>query len=226
MIRKSIILVFLLLSPFATSKDIKLSEVEANYVFYYKNIEAGIMQLKLKKNENQILLSTVYDGNFLAAIANKGFREEIAEIIVDNDKLTPKKYIYKDNKDFYRVLINKNIAIINDNNIDTKIISENDIYDPLTMILLLMEDYPNINDTYNVLSKKNLKSYQYDYKDNQEIIIKGKKYNGYSAQYKSGKKTNFFFFSNEHKNLMVFSSIFKNGEEKIRIEISEIKILR
>ena len=81
MIRKSIILVFLLLSPFATSKDIKLSEVEANYVFYYKNIEAGIMQLKLKKNENQILLSTVYDGNFLAAIANKGFREEIAEII-------------------------------------------------------------------------------------------------------------------------------------------------
>ena len=64
----------MLRSPFATSKDIKLSEVEANYVFYYKNIEAGIMQLKLKKNENQILLSKVYDGNFLAAIANKDFR--------------------------------------------------------------------------------------------------------------------------------------------------------
>lgn len=226
MIRKSVILLFLLLSPIASSKDIKLSEVEANYVLYYKNIEAGVMKLKLKKNENQILLSTVYDGNLLAAIANKGFREEISEIIVDNNKLIPKKYIYKDNKDFYKVFINKNSAIINQNNIDTKITSKNDIYDPLTMILLLMEDYPNINENYNVLTKKNLKSYHYEYKDNQEIIIKEKKYNGYSAQYESGEKVNFLFFSLEHKNLMVYSSIFKNGEEKIRIEISEIKILR
>ena len=57
------------------------------------------------------------------------------------------------------------------------------------------------------------------------IVIGDKKYSGYSAEYRSGNKTNYFFFSKEHKNLMVYTSIKKKGKEKIRIELSEIKFI-
>ena len=60
------------------------------------------------------------------------------------------------------------------------------------------------------------------YKDNNGDEL-DKKYIGYSAEYRSGNKTNYFFFSKEHKNLMVYTSIKKKGKEKIRIELSEIK---
>ena len=32
-------------------------------------------------------------------------------------------------------------------------------------------------------------------------------------KYTSGKKTNYYFFSKEHKNLMVYTSILKNNKE-------------
>ena len=58
-----------------------------------------------------------------------------------------------------------------------------------------------------------------------ELSIHYKKYSGYSAEYRSGNKANYFFFSKEHKNLMVYTSIIKKGEEKIRIELSGIKFI-
>jgi hypothetical protein len=56
-------------------------------------------------------------------------------------------------------------------------------------------------------------------------MINDVKYNGYSAEYVTGNKINYFFFSKDHKNLMVYSSTKKNGKEKIRIELSKIKAL-
>ena len=99
------------------------------------------------------------------------------------------------------------------------------IFDPISMLIILMQDFPNVNESYKVLSKKSIKNYNYIYKKNSSKIINNKKYYGYSAEYLSGNKKNYFFFSEEYNNLMVFTSITKKGKEKIRIELLEIKTL-
>jgi len=91
------------------------------------------------------------------------------------------------------------------------------------MLAILMNDFPNLKETYKVLSNKNIKNYNYNYNYNSSKIINDKEYKGYSAEYVSGNKTNYFFFSKNHNNLMVFTSIKKKGKEKIRIELLQIK---
>lgn len=226
MIRKIIIIILVTFSINAYVLGDTPYDLEADYIFYYKNTTAGTMKLKIKNEDNKIKISTTYDGNFLAELANRGFREEISYVINENNYLYPKKYIYKDSIDSYEVNFDgNNVEIVGE---DSKIInfkSSDRIYDPISMLLILMYRFPDVENTYNVISKKKLKVYDYKYKNNNSIVIGDKKYSGYSAEYRSGNKTNYFFFSKEHKNLMVYTSIKKKGKEKIRIELSEIKFI-
>ena len=54
-------------------------------------------------------------------------------------------------------------------------------------------------------------------------MIGEKSYNVFSAEYNRGRKTNYYFFSKDHKNLPVSIMVKKDGKEKIRIDLSKIK---
>jgi len=219
---KTLLIIIVLICSFtANSENINIKHVEADYNIFYKNTSAGTMTLTINNINNKIIVRTAYDGNFLAELAGKGYREEISYISNINNNLKPEKYTYKDNKESYEIIFNNNNIEIS----NPKTIYEGEIYDPLFVLLTLMRDYPEVSDSYRVISKKNLKVYKYKYEDKKSIMIKDTKYSGYSAEYASGNKINYFFFSREHKNLMVYSSTKKNGKEKIRIELSKIKIL-
>ena len=226
MIKKIIIILLITLSFQSYASRAKVNNVEAKYIFYYKNMEAGTMILKINSIGNKIKISTIYDGNFLAELANRGFREETSTIQRKNNILRPFKYIYKDNKDSYEVFFkNKSVKILDSGQEDIIIGVNETIYDPISMLIILMQDFPNVNESYKVLSKKSIKNYHYIYKKNSSKIINDKKYYGYSAEYLSGNKKNYFFFSEKYNNLMVFTSITKKGKEKIRIELLEVKTL-
>ena len=86
-----------------------------------------------------------------------------------------------------------------------------------------MYSYPNFNQKYSVVSKKKLKEYNFSFKDNISYMIGEKSYNVFSAEYNRGRKTNYYFFSKDHKNLPVSIMVKKDGKEKIRIDLSKIK---
>lgn len=224
MIKKIIIILLIIFSinSYADSKTI--NNIEAKYIFYYKNMKAGTMVLKIKSEESKVKISTIYDGNFLAELANRGYREEVSYLTRKNNILVPAKYIYKDNKGSYVVVFKSNKIEISISDQEKKITYEVNeiIHDPISMLVILMQDFPNVKETYKVLSKKKIKSYNYNYKKNSLKKINDIEYEGYSAEYISGNKTNYFFFSKNHNNLMVFTSIKKKGKERIRIELLEI----
>jgi len=226
MIKKIIIILLIAFSVNAYAYGNPDFNIEADYIFYYKGMTAGIMKLKIDDKDNKIKISTTYDGNFLAELANRGFREEISYVVKKNNYLYPEKYIYKDSIESYEANFDGNsVEIISENIKSINFKASERIYDPISMLLILMSRYPDVKNKYNVISKKKLKVYDYKYKENTSIVIGDKKYSGYSAEYRSGNKTNYFFFSKEHKNLMVYTSIIKKGEEKIRIELSGIKFI-
>jgi len=226
MIKKIIIILLIAFSVNAYAYGNPDFNIEADYIFYYKGMTAGIMKLKIDDKDNKIKISTTYDGNFLAELANRGFREEISYVVKKNNYLYPEKYIYKDSIESYEANFDGNsVEIISENIKSINFKASERIYDPISMLLILMSRYPDVKNKYNVISKKKLKVYDYKYKENTSIVIGDKKYSGYSAEYRSGNKTNYFFFSKEHKNLMVYTSIIKKGEEKIRIEFSGIKFI-
>ena len=226
MIKKIIIILLITTSHHSYASSTKINNVEAKYVFYYKNIEAGTMVLKISSKENKIKTSTIYDGNFLAELANRGYREEASSMARKNNILRPLTYIYKDNKDSYEVFFkNKSVEILGPDQEDIIYEVNETIYDPISLLVILMQDFPNVKKSYKVISKKNIKNYNYIYKKNSLKIINDKKYYGFSAEYLSGSKKNYFFFSENHNNLMVFTSITKKGKEKIRIELLEINTL-
>ena len=227
MIVKKFLIILLIIFCHNTNAESKhIKNLEASYIFYYKNTQAGTMTLKIQTENSKIRISTLYDGNFLAELANRGYREETAYVVIKENTIYPLKYIYKDTNESYEAIFKNNtVEIIGDKKIK-KVINYNEIiYDPISLLLLLMRDYPNLDIKYNVLSKKNLKIYDYIFKKNAAIRIKELDYNGFSAEYRSGNKTNIIFFSKNHKNLMVSTRIMKKGKEKIRIELSKIKIL-
>ena len=227
MIVKKFLIILLIIFCHNTNAESKhIKNLEASYIFYYKNTQAGTMTLKIHSENSKIRISTLYDGNFLAELANRGYREETAYVEIKEKTIYPLKYIYKDTNESYEAIFKNNtVEIIGDKKIK-KLINYNEIiYDPISLLLLLMRDYPNLDIKYNVLSKKNLKIYDYIFKKNAAIRIKELDYNGFSAEYRSGNKTNIIFFSKNHKNLMVSTRIMKKGKEKIRIELSKIKIL-
>ena len=226
MIKKIIIILLIAFSVNAYAYGNPDFNIEADYIFYYKGMTAGIMKLKIDDKDNKIKISTTYDGNFLAELANRGFREETSYVVKKNNYLYPEKYIYKDSIESYEANFDGNsVEIISENIKSINFKTSERIYDPISMLLILMSRYPDVKNKYNVISKKKLKVYDYKYKENTSIVIGDKKYSGYSAEYRSGNKTNYFFFSKEHKNLMVYTSIIKKGEEKIRIELSGIKFM-
>jgi len=223
MIKKIIIILLITFSINSYSDSKKINNIEAKYIFYYKSMKAGTMILKINSEESKVKISTIYDGNFLAELANRGYREEVSYLTRKNNILAPSKYTYKDNKDSYVVVFkNKKIEISRSDQEKITYEVNEIIYDPISMLLILMQDFPNVKETYKVLSKKKIKSYNYNYKKNSLKKINDKEYEGYSAEYISGNKTNYFFFSKNHNNLMVFTSIKKKGKEKIRIELLEI----
>ena len=227
MIVKKFLIILLIIFCHNTNAESKhIKNLEASYIFYYKNTQAGTMTLKIQTENSKIRISTLYDGNFLAELANRGYREETAYVEIKENTIYPLKYIYKDTNESYEAIFKNNtVEIISDKKIK-KVINYNEIiYDPISLLILLMRDYPNLDIKYNVLSKKNLKIYDYIFKKNISIRIKELDYNGFSAEYRSGNKTNIIFFSKNHKNLMVSTRIMKKGKEKIRIELSKIKIL-
>ena len=223
-------IIFLLLIIFCSNiyaSDTKYSYIEAKYKFYYKKIKAGEMLLKIRNEKDNIEISTTYNGNIIAKLVARDFRQEISLVKFKNNKYFPLNYSYKDNKSSYNVNYkSKNEVNLSDEGADEGteniIKSENEIHDPLYMLIKIMNSYPNIGNKFETISKGRLKTYNYNFLDNQTIIINEKKYSGYTAEYKSGRKTNNFFFSQNHKNLMVYTKISKNGDEKIRIELSEI----
>lgn len=225
MLNKFIIAGLILLNTNTFAGEMLLNNVVANYAFFYKNISAGTMQLKIQSKNNEVQISAKYDGNFLAELANRGYREEISLLEKEKNALKVKKYSYLDEKMSYEAIFEETnkVKILEKNSQKFYLNSDESIFDPMSMLLHLMMEYPNVKDSYNVISKKKLKIYNYLYQDRQSMQINNKEYNGFSAEYVSGNKTNFFFFSKEHNNLMVLTSVKKKGKEKIRIELRNIE---
>ena len=223
MIKNIVIVLLVLLNVNSYSDNKKLSNAEASYIFYYKDIAAGTMDLSIKNQKDVINISTTYDGNFLASLANKGYRKETSLIKKQNGKLLPKEYTYTDDNETYEIIFNDNTAKLSSEYFEGQDIkSRNKIYDPISMLVILMQSYPNIESTYSVISKKNLKIYDYKFNNDAIYKINDEVYNCYSAEYKSGNKINYYYFSKEHKNLLIAIKINKNNKEKIRIDLSEI----
>jgi len=217
-----IVLIFSCLKSYAVDS---LKSVDASYIFYYKNMAAGTMNLKINNENNSISVSIIYDGNFIASLVGKGKRTEEAYLEIKNSKIVPIKYKYQDNKDSYEIIFNDSGATISSESKDFHLPSKNIIYDPVSLLVVLMNSYPNINEVYSVVSKKTLKEYSFTFKDNINYSIGENNYNVFSAEYNRGKKTNYYFFSKDHKNLPVSIMIKKDGKEKIRIDLFEIKYL-
>ena len=226
MFKKILIILFITQSVYIYAGEENLNNAEASYIFYYKNIEAGSMKLKIKSIGSEINITTKYDGNFLASLANKGFREETSFIEKRKQDFFPQRYTYIDEKESYEIIFNNNEAEISSDSFPTlKLKSRNMLYDPISILVLLMKKYPNIENAYSVVSKKKLKIYDYKFNDNVSYKIKEKDFNCYSVEYKSGNKTNYYYFSKDHKNLLISIKIKKNGQEKIRIDLSDIQHL-
>ena len=217
-----IVLIFSCLKSYAVDS---LKSVDASYIFYYKNMAAGTMNLKINNENNSISVSIIYDGNFIASLVGKGKRTEEAYLEIKNSKIVPIKYKYQDNKDSYEIIFNDSGATISSESKDFHLPSKNIIYDPVSLLVVLMNSYPNINEVYSVVSKKTLKEYSFTFKDNINYSIGENNYNVFSAEYNRGRKTNYYFFSKDHKNLPVSIMIKKDGKEKIRIDLFEIKYL-
>ena len=217
-----IVLIFSCLKSYAVDS---LKSVDASYIFYYKNMAAGTMNLKINNENNSISASIIYDGNFIASLVGKGKRTEEAYLEIKNSKIVPIKYKYQDNKDSYEIIFNDSGATISSESKDFHLPSKNIIYDPVSLLVVLMNSYPNINEVYSVVSKKKLKEYSFTFKDNINYSIGENNYNVFSAEYNRGRKTNYYFFSKDHKNLPVSIMIKKDGKEKIRIDLFEIKYL-
>jgi len=217
-----IVLIFSCLKSYAVDS---LKSVDASYIFYYKNMAAGTMNLKINNENNSISVSIIYDGNFIASLVGKGKRTEEAYLEIKNSKIVPIKYKYQDNKDSYEIIFNDSGATISSESKDFHLPSKNIIYDPVSLLVVLMNSYPNINEVYSVVSKKKLKEYNFTFKDNINYSIGENNYNVFSAEYNRGRKTNYYFFSKDHKNLPVSIMIKKDGKEKIRIDLFEIKYL-
>ena len=217
-----IVLIFSCLKSYAVDS---IKSVDASYIFYYKNMAAGTMNLKINNENNSISVSIIYDGNFIASLVGKGKRTEEAYLEIKNSKIVPIKYKYQDNKDLYEIIFNDSGATISSESKDFHLPSKNIIYDPVSLLVVLMNSYPNINKVYSVVSKKQLKEYSFAFKDNINYSIGENIYNVFSAEYNRGRKTNYYFFSKDHKNLPVSIMIKKDGKEKIRIDLFEIKYL-
>ena len=222
---KKFVLIVLIFSCLKTYAIDSLKSVDASYIFYYKNMAAGTMNLKINNENNSISASTIYDGNFIASLVGKGKRTEEAYLEIKNSKIVPIKYKYQDNKDLYEIIFNDSGATISSESKDFHLPSKNIIYDPVSLLVVLMNSYPNINKVYSVVSKKQLKEYSFTFKDNVNYSIGENNYNVFSAEYNRGRKTNYYFFSKDHKNLPVSIMIKKDGKEKIRIDLFEIKYL-
>ena len=222
---KKFVLIVLIFSCLKTYAVDSLKSVDASYIFYYKNMAAGTMNLKINNENNSISASTIYDGNFIASLVGKGKRTEEAYLEIKNSKIVPIKYKYQDNKDLYEITFNDSGATISSESKDFHLPSKNIIYDPVSLLVVLMNSYPNINEVYSVVSKKKLKEYSFTFKDNINYSIGENNYNVFSAEYNRGRKTNYYFFSKDHKNLPVSIMIKKDGKEKIRIDLFEIKYL-
>ena len=97
--------------------------------------------------------------------------------------------------------------------------------DPISMLVLLMQNSNYADQAYSVISKKKLKIYDYKIRNDVIYSINGKDFNCYSAEYTSGNKTNYYFFSKDHNNLLISMRIDKNKKEKIRIDLSDIHSL-
>ena len=222
---KKFVLIVLIFSCLKTYAVDSLKSVDASYIFYYKNMAAGSMNLKINNENNSISASIIYDGNFIASLVGKGKRTEEAYLEIKNSKIVPIKYKYQDNKDSYEIIFNDSGATISSESKDFHLPSKNIIYDPVSLLVVLMNSYPNINEVYSVVSKKKLKEYSFTFKDNINYSIGENNYNVFSAEYNRGRKTNYYFFSKDHKNLPVSIMIKKDGKEKIRIDLFEIKYL-
>ena len=222
---KKIVLIVLIFSCLKTYAIDSLKSVDASYIFYYKNMAAGSMNLKINNENNSISASIIYDGNFIASLVGKGKRTEEAYLEIKNSKIVPIKYKYQDNKDLYEIIFNDSGATISSESKDFHLPSKNIIYDPVSLLVVLMNSYPNINEVYSVVSKKKLKEYNFTFKDNINYSIGENNYNVFSAEYNRGRKTNYYFFSKDHKNLPISIMIKKDGKEKIRIDLFEIKYL-
>ncbi len=226
MFKKILIILFITQSVYIYAGKENLNNAEASYIFYYRNIEAGSMKLKIKSVGSEINIITKYEGNFLASLANKGYREETSLIQKRKQDFFPQKYTYVDEKESYEIIFNNNEAeILSDSFPALKLKSRNILYDPISILVLLMKKYPNIENAYSVVSKKKLKIVDYKLHDNVFYKIKEKDFNCYSVEYKSGNKTNYYYFSKDHKNLLISIKIYKNGQEKIRIDLSDIQHL-
>ena len=64
------------------------------------------MKLKIKSVGSEINIITKYDGNFLASLANKGYREETSLIQKRKQDFFPQKYTYIDEKESYEIIFN------------------------------------------------------------------------------------------------------------------------
>ena len=104
------------------------------------------MDLSIKNQKDVINISTTYDGNFLASLANKGYRKETSLIKKQNGKLLPKEYKYTDDNETYEIIFNDNTAKLSSEHFeDQHIKSRNKIYDPISMLIILRYEKLTLN---------------------------------------------------------------------------------
>ena len=111
MLSKFILIVLILINVKAFADEVPLNNIVANYALFYKNIDAGTMRLEIQSNNNYVQIRTKYDGNFLAELANRGYREEISLLKKEMSDLKIEKYSYTDEKDAYNAKKNTLIQI-------------------------------------------------------------------------------------------------------------------
>ena len=89
--------------------------------------------------------------------------------------MIPKRYTYVDDKESYEVIFEgKRAKIISDSSETISLESRNLIYDPISMLVLLMQNSNYADQAYSVISKKKLKIYDYKFRNHVIYSINGK----------------------------------------------------
>ena len=88
-------------------------------------------------------------------ISKQGFREEKVYLKRKDGNLIPKRYTYVDDKESYEVIFRrKESKIISDSSETISLESRNLIYDPISMLVLLMQNSNYVDQHIGVISKK------------------------------------------------------------------------
>ena len=204
--------------------------IEIKYNIYYKDINAGDMTFKFKKNDdNEIQASYVVDGSLLAKISGRSGEIQKATMKYKKNEIIPIHYTYKKlgNKErkisyeYKKTKLNYKV-IVNDDGKVYEINSDKKLYDPISVNILFIIKSGILKDSYNVISKGKNRENSYTVNKNISIKINNKDYKGYSVEYNTDRRNYLSVFGTELDNILLYKIIKKKGKTRIKIIFSEI----